>query len=148
MKRRFPRIRTIEPDRAVGFRPTIIDRGAELLGLSRTEFMRRAALHEAQAAILNETVIRVSPEAYDAFMQAISAPAAAPPPIAEVRRVLVPSSFKALLLVALADRFPATRFAAAGPGWGPVPAGLPHLTSIEVAVSACVPVAAGRAPDA
>ncbi len=79
MKRRFPRIRTIEPDRAVGFRPTIIDRGAELLGLSRTEFMRRAALHEAQAAILNETVIRVSPEAYDAFMQAISAPAAAPP---------------------------------------------------------------------
>jgi uncharacterized protein (DUF1778 family) len=26
---------------------TIIDRGAELLGLSRTEFMRRAALHEA-----------------------------------------------------------------------------------------------------
>lgn len=37
---------------------TIIDRGAELLGLSRTEFMRRAALHEAPAAILNETVIR------------------------------------------------------------------------------------------
>ncbi len=59
---------------------TIIDRGAELLGLSRTEFMRRAALHEAQAAILNETVIRLSPDAYDAFMQAISAPPAAPPP--------------------------------------------------------------------
>ncbi|MER9632105.1 DUF1778 domain-containing protein [Mesorhizobium sp. M0296] len=64
---------------------TIIDRGAQLLGLSRTEFMRRAALHEAQAAILNETVIRVSPEAYDAFMQAISAPAAAPPPKATER---------------------------------------------------------------
>ncbi|MER9216798.1 hypothetical protein NKI54_33275 [Mesorhizobium sp. M0663] len=32
---------------------TIIDRGAQLLGLSRTEFMRRAALHEA----LSETVI-------------------------------------------------------------------------------------------
>ncbi len=58
---------------------TIIDRGAELLGLSRTEFMRRAALNEAPAAILNETVIRVSPQAYDAFMQVISAPAAAPP---------------------------------------------------------------------
>lgn len=58
---------------------TIIDRGAELLGLSRTEFMRRAALHEAQAAILNETVIRLSPAAYDAFMQVISAPAAEPP---------------------------------------------------------------------
>jgi len=64
---------------------TIIDRGAELLGLSRTEFMRRAALHEAQAAILNETVIRVSPQVYDAFMQAISASAAAPPPKAAER---------------------------------------------------------------
>ncbi|RUX23012.1 DUF1778 domain-containing protein [Mesorhizobium sp. M7A.F.Ca.US.011.01.1.1] len=63
---------------------TIIDRGAELLGLSRTEFMRRAALHEAQAAIVDTTAI-VSPEAYDAFMQAISAPAAAPPPKAAER---------------------------------------------------------------
>ena len=63
----------------------IIDRGAELLGLSRTEFMCRAALHEAQAAIVNETVIRLSPDAYDAFMQAISAPPAAPPPKAAER---------------------------------------------------------------
>ncbi|RJT24065.1 DUF1778 domain-containing protein [Mesorhizobium waimense] len=30
---------------------TTIDRGAQLLGLSRTEFMRRAAPHEAQTAI-------------------------------------------------------------------------------------------------
>ncbi|MER9791735.1 DUF1778 domain-containing protein, partial [Mesorhizobium sp. M0213] len=64
---------------------TIIDRGAQLLGLSRTEFMRRAALHEAQAPILNETVIRGPPEANDAFMQAISAPAAAFPPTAAER---------------------------------------------------------------
>ncbi|MBN9259107.1 MAG: hypothetical protein BGO93_21290 [Mesorhizobium sp. 65-26] len=64
---------------------TIIDRGAELVGLSRTEFMRRAALHEAQAAILNETVIRLSPDAHEAFMQAISAPAAPPPPKAAER---------------------------------------------------------------
>ena len=52
---------------------------------AETEFMRRAALNEAQAAILNETVIRVSPEAYDTFMQAISAPAAALPPKATER---------------------------------------------------------------
>ncbi|MER9565432.1 MULTISPECIES: DUF1778 domain-containing protein [unclassified Mesorhizobium] len=64
---------------------TIIDRGAELLGLSRTEFMRRAALHEAQTAVLNETVIGLSPDAYDAFMQAISPPAAAPSPKAAER---------------------------------------------------------------
>ena len=58
----------------------IIDRGAELLGLSRTEFMRRAALQEAQTAILNESVIRVSPDAYADFLRAISAPPSAPPP--------------------------------------------------------------------
>ena len=40
----------------------IIDRGAALTGLSRTEFMRRAAVHEAQTAILNESVIRLSPD--------------------------------------------------------------------------------------
>lgn len=57
----------------------IIDRGAELSGLSRTEFMRRAALHEAQIAILNETVVRLSPEAFAEFVAAIDAPASAIP---------------------------------------------------------------------
>ena len=58
----------------------IIDRGAELTGLSRTEFMRRAALHEAQLAILNETVIRVAPDAFEHFIEAIDAPIADVPP--------------------------------------------------------------------
>ncbi len=53
---------------------SIIDRGAELNGLSRTEFMRRAALHDAQIAILNETVIRFSPEAFEEFMAVIDGP--------------------------------------------------------------------------
>jgi uncharacterized protein (DUF1778 family) len=57
----------------------IIDRGAELSGLSRTEFMRRAALHDAQIAILNETVVRLAPEAYLQFVAAIDAPVAAIP---------------------------------------------------------------------
>ena len=57
----------------------IIDRGAELNGLSRTEFMRRAALHEAHLAILNETVVRLSPEAFEQFMAAIDAPVSAVP---------------------------------------------------------------------
>lgn len=55
----------------------IIDRGAALNGLSRTEFMRRAALQEAQIAILNETIIRLAPEAFDRFIAAIDAPVAA-----------------------------------------------------------------------
>lgn len=57
----------------------IIDRGAELSGLSRTEFMRRAALHDAQIAILNETVVRLAPEAFEQFVAAIDAPVAAIP---------------------------------------------------------------------
>ncbi|CAN7667517.1 DUF1778 domain-containing protein [Pararhizobium sp. LjRoot235] len=62
----------------------IIDRGAKLTGLSRTEFVRRAALHEAQTAILNETVLRLSPDAYEDFVKAIGAPpSAAPAKVAE-----------------------------------------------------------------
>ncbi len=57
----------------------IIDRGAELSGLSRTEFMRRAALHDAQIAILNETIVRLAPEAFERFVAAIDAPIAAIP---------------------------------------------------------------------
>lgn len=52
----------------------VIDRGAALLGLSRTEFVRRAALHDAQLAMLNETVVRVSSETYADFLTAIDGP--------------------------------------------------------------------------
>ena len=52
----------------------IIDRGAEASGLSRTEFMRQAAIHKAQMAILNETVIRLSPEGWEHFLSVIEAP--------------------------------------------------------------------------
>lgn len=57
----------------------IIDRGAALHGLSRTEFMRQAALHDAQIAILNETMVRLAPEAFELFIAAIDAPVAAIP---------------------------------------------------------------------
>ncbi|MDE1187867.1 MAG: DUF1778 domain-containing protein [Pantoea sp.] len=56
----------------------IIDRGAALTGLSRTEFMRRAAVQEAQSAILNESVIRLSPDAFEAFVSAIEAEPVSP----------------------------------------------------------------------
>lgn len=52
----------------------VIDRGAALLGLSRTEFVRRAALHDAQLAMLNETMVRVSSDTYAEFLAAIDAP--------------------------------------------------------------------------
>lgn len=58
----------------------IIDHGALLSGLSRTEFMRRAALNEAQVAILNETLVRLDPDAFSNFMDALAAPTAPIPP--------------------------------------------------------------------
>lgn len=65
----------------------IIDRGAEASGVSRTEFFRQVALREAQLAILNETVVRLSPEAFDDFVEALEAPVQKEPP-PKMREVL------------------------------------------------------------
>jgi uncharacterized protein (DUF1778 family) len=65
----------------------IIDRGAEARGISRTEFFRQVALREAQLAILTETVIRLSPEAFDDFVAALERPVQREPP-PKMREVL------------------------------------------------------------
>ena len=52
----------------------LIDRGAALHGLSRTEFMRRAALHDAGAAILNAAMVALSPEALEHFNAVVDGP--------------------------------------------------------------------------
>jgi uncharacterized protein (DUF1778 family) len=51
----------------------IIDRGAELAGVSRSEFVRRSVVQEAQMAILSESTIRISPEAFESFVSALGA---------------------------------------------------------------------------
>lgn len=53
----------------------VIDRGAALLGISRTEFAHRAALQCAQLAMLNENVARVSSDNYADFLAARRCPA-------------------------------------------------------------------------
>jgi uncharacterized protein (DUF1778 family) len=58
----------------------LIDRGAELAGVSRSEFVRRAAVQEAQMEILNERIIRVSPEAFEQFVRSLEEPAGEIPP--------------------------------------------------------------------
>jgi uncharacterized protein (DUF1778 family) len=63
----------------------IIDRGAAMRGLSRTEFMRRAALHDAQVAMLNESVVRISDETFADFLSAIEGPVTPLPPKAQER---------------------------------------------------------------
>ena len=62
----------------------IIDRAAQLRGRSRTEFMRDAAVRAAEDAIMETTLIRVSPEAFEAFVAALDAPGKPVPAMAEM----------------------------------------------------------------
>lgn len=64
----------------------IIDRAAQLRGRSRTEFMRDAAVRAAEDAILETSLIRVSPEAFEAFVAALDAPGKPIPALVELLR--------------------------------------------------------------
>jgi len=46
----------------------LIDRAATITGKTRTGFVLEAARHAAEEALLNRTVLAVSPEAYAAFL--------------------------------------------------------------------------------
>jgi uncharacterized protein (DUF1778 family) len=52
----------------------LIDRAAMLTGKTRTDFVLEAARHAAQEALLDHTVLTVSPEAYAAFLARLDAP--------------------------------------------------------------------------
>lgn len=62
----------------------IIDRAANLLGRSRTEFMRDAAVRAAEEAIMENTPIRLSPSAFEAFVATLDAPAKPVPAMVEL----------------------------------------------------------------
>jgi uncharacterized protein (DUF1778 family) len=53
----------------------IIDRAATLRGRSRTEFVRDAAVRTAEAVIMENTIIRMSPEGFAAFVDLLDRPA-------------------------------------------------------------------------
>lgn len=53
----------------------VIDRAAALRGHSRTDFVRDAAVREAEAVIMEQALIRMSKGGFEAFMAAITAPA-------------------------------------------------------------------------
>lgn len=54
---------------------SIIDRAAAMLGRSRTEFMIEASRRAAEDAILDQSVISVDPEKYQAFVEMLDRPA-------------------------------------------------------------------------
>lgn len=65
----------------------IIDHAAGLRGRSRTDFVREAAVRAAQEVIMESTLLRMTPEGFESFLQAVSAPAApVPEMVASLRR--------------------------------------------------------------
>jgi uncharacterized protein (DUF1778 family) len=64
----------------------IIDHAAQLQGRSRTEFMRDAAVRAAEEAIMDTTIIRVSPEAFEEFVALFDAPGKPVPALVELMK--------------------------------------------------------------
>lgn len=64
----------------------MIDRAAGLRGRSRTDFVREAAVRAAEEVVMEQGLIRMSPEGFATFMQAVSAPAAPVPEMVELAR--------------------------------------------------------------
>jgi len=59
----------------------MIDRAAALRGRSRTEFVRDAAVRAAEDVVMDNRLIRMTPEGFAHFMDVLSGPAA---PVAEM----------------------------------------------------------------
>ena len=68
----------------------IIDRAADLRGRSRTDFVREAAVRAAEEVLMESTLVRMSAAGFEAFVQAISAPAAPVPEMAASLRRRAP----------------------------------------------------------
>ncbi len=61
----------------------LIDRAAHLLGKNRTDFLLEAGLRAAEDALLDQTLFKVSPKVYAAFVARLDAP---PAPNERLRR--------------------------------------------------------------
>ena len=68
----------------------IIDRAARLRGRSRTDFVRDAAVQSAEEVLMENTLMRMSPRAFNAFAAAIAAPAETVPAMVELLKRKAP----------------------------------------------------------
>ncbi|MBW9091978.1 DUF1778 domain-containing protein [Rhizobium wenxiniae] len=64
----------------------MIDRAASLRGRSRTDFVREAAVRAAEEVVMEQGLIRMSPEGFADFMDVLSLPAAPVPEMVEMAR--------------------------------------------------------------
>jgi uncharacterized protein (DUF1778 family) len=63
----------------------LIDRAAQLLGKSRTDFLLEAGRRAAEETVLDQTLFKVTPEVYEQFMTRLDAP---PAPNERLRRTM------------------------------------------------------------
>lgn len=63
----------------------LIDRAAEVLGKSRSEFMLESAVRAAEDVMLDQTYFVLSDEAFDEFLAMLEEPV---PPTDELRRLM------------------------------------------------------------
>ena len=64
----------------------MIDRAATLRGRSRTDFVRDAAVRAAEEVVMEQSLIRMSPEGFAGFMEILAAPANPVPEMVELAR--------------------------------------------------------------
>lgn len=64
----------------------MIDRAAGLRGRSRTDFVRDAAVRAAEDVLMENGLIRMSPEGFAEFMAALSSPGRTVPEMVEVAK--------------------------------------------------------------
>jgi uncharacterized protein (DUF1778 family) len=64
----------------------MIDRAAGLRGRSRTDFVREAAVRAAEDVLMENRLIRMSPEGFAEFMAALAAPATPVPEMVELAK--------------------------------------------------------------
>lgn len=64
----------------------MIDRAASLRGRTRTDFVRDAAVRAAEEVVMEQSLIRMNPDSFAAFIDALSATAAPVPEMVELAR--------------------------------------------------------------
>jgi len=68
----------------------MIDRAAGLRGRSRTDFVRDAAVRAAEDVLMEQHLIRMSPEGFTAFLAVLETPAAPVPEMVNLMRRRAP----------------------------------------------------------
>ena len=64
----------------------MIDRAATLRGRSRTDFVRDAAVRAAEEVVMEQSLIRMSPQGFAGFIKVLAAPTAPVPEMVELAR--------------------------------------------------------------